>query len=166
MAYHQGLTIPQPLVFYNHDMKPITLSKDFFLGGKATFTVQNNESGQHRTYKIRKPTPTPQYPKPAWFVKVMTGTDNENHYSYIGMLDANNGTIKLTRASKFSEDSDTVKAARWVMGRVINQSQIPDQIDIRHSGKCGRCGKTLTNPESLDSGLGPECIKILGGFHQ
>jgi hypothetical protein len=143
-------------------MKNITLSLDFFLGGKSTFTVQNNETGQHRTYKIRKPEPTAQYPNPAWFVKVMHGTDNENHYRYIGMLDVSTGAIRLTRASKFSEDSDTVKAARWVMGRIINRLQIPDCMDIRHSGKCGRCGRTLTTPESLDRGIGPECWHKMG----
>ena len=143
-------------------MKNITLTRDFFLGGKATFTVQNNETGQHRTYKIRKPEPTAQFPNPAWFVKVMTGTDNEKSYSYIGKLDPQTGGVTLTSASKFTEDSDTVKAARWVMGRVINGLQIPDQMDIRHSGKCGRCGRTLTTPESLDRGIGPECWCKMG----
>jgi hypothetical protein len=143
-------------------MKNINLSKDFFLGGKATFTVENTETKQHRTYKIRKPEPTVRYPNPAWFVKVMTGTDNENHYSYVGMLDVTNGTIKLTKASKFAEGSETLKAARWVTGRIINQTQIPDQIEIRHAGKCGRCGRTLTTPESLDRGIGPECWHIMG----
>lgn len=143
-------------------MKNITLSRDFFLGGKATFTVQNNDTGEHRTYKIRKPAATPMYPNPAWFVMVMTGTDNEAHYSYVGILDPNTGGIRLTSKSKFQEGSNVVKAARWVMGRCINQIQIPDCIEIRHSGKCGRCGHLLTNPESLDTGIGPECSRIMG----
>lgn len=143
-------------------MKHITLSKDFFLGGKATFTVQNNETGKHKTYKIRKSKPNPLYPTPAWFVQVMTGSDNENHYSYVGVLNPDTGAIKLTKASRFAEDSDTVKAARWVMARVINHLEIPDCIEIRHSGKCGKCGKTLTEPKSLDCGLGPCCRKALG----
>lgn len=143
-------------------MKNITLTTDFFLGGKATFTVQNNTTGEHRTYKIRKPDPTPLYPNPAWFVKVMTGCDNESHYSYIGRLDPRTGGINITRASKFVEGSPVLKAARWVMGRVINQLQIPDCIDIRHSGRCGRCGRTLTTPESLDRGIGPECWQRMG----
>ena len=143
-------------------MKNIQLSKDFFLGGKATFTVQNSETGQHRTYKIRKSNPTPQYPNPAWFIKQMTGTDNESHYSYIGMLNTTTGGITLTRASKFAEGSDVVKSARWVMCRVILGLQIPDQMEIRHSGKCGRCGRLLTTPESLDRGIGPECWEKMG----
>ena len=143
-------------------MKNITLTKDFFLGGKATFTVHNTQSGEHRTYKIRKPEPTAQYPNPAWFLKQMTGNDNVNHYSYIGMIDSQNGTVRLTRASKFAEDSNTVKAARWVVSRIILGLQIPDQIDIHHSGHCGCCGKTLTEPESLTTGLGPICRKRIG----
>lgn len=143
-------------------MKNITLTRDFFLGGKATFTVQNNETGKHSTYKIRRPEPNPRFPNPRYFVKVMTGTDNENHYSYVGVLNTENGTIRLTDKSKFREGSPTLAAARWVMGRCINQTQIPDCIEIRHSGKCGRCGRTLTEPTSLDCGLGPECRRVLG----
>lgn len=143
-------------------MKNITLTRDFFLGGKATFTVHNTQSGEHRTYKIRRPEPTAQYPNPAWFLKQMTGTDNESHYSYIGMINPTDGTVKLTKASKFAEDSNTVKAARWVVSRVMLGTQIPDQIDIRHAGKCGRCGRTLTTPESLDRGIGPECWCKMG----
>ena len=157
-------------------MKNITLTADFFLGGKATFTVQNNTSGEHRTYKIRKPEPTPQYPNPTWFIKVMSGTDNENHYKYVGKVHAKAGFayingvktavpagfVELTRASKFAAGSPVLTATRWVADRVINQTQIPDCIDIRHSGKCGRCGRTLTTPESLDRGIGPECWSIMG----
>lgn len=157
-----GLTGDEFVIVCSHDMKNITLTRDFFLGGKATFTVENTETKQHRTYKIRKPEPTAKYPNPSWFVKVMTGTDNEKHYSYIGVLDNATGAIRLTKASKFMEGSDVLKAARWVMGRVINQLQIPDQMDIRHSGKCGRCGRTLTTPESLDRGIGPECWCKMG----
>lgn len=144
-------------------MKLITLTKNFFLGGKATFTVENTENQKHRTYKIRRPAPNAQYPRPSFFVKVMTGTDNENHYSYIGILDTGTGAIRLTWASKFAEGSETLKAARWVMARAMNPSVlIPDQINFRHAGKCGRCGRKLTTPESLDRGIGPECWHIMG----
>ena len=30
-------------------------------------------------------------------------------------------------------------------------------------GKCGRRNKTLTVPESVESGFGPECIKAIDG---
>ena len=141
-------------------MKP-TLTNDFFFGGKATFTVQNNQSGEHRTYKIRKGKFNPRYPTPAWFIKQMTGTDNDSHYSDIGKVDPGTGNITLTRFSKFSNDSKQMKAAKWIMTRIAYGSEFPDFFEIRHAGKCGRCGRTLTTPESLDCGIGPECRRIM-----
>jgi hypothetical protein len=32
-----------------------------------------------------------------------------------------------------------------------------------HEGKCGRCGRLLTVPSSIESGIGPECSKIMRG---
>jgi hypothetical protein len=33
---------------------------------------------------------------------------------------------------------------------------------VWHEGRCGRCGRKLTVPESIESGFGPECASILG----
>ena len=33
-------------------------------------------------------------------------------------------------------------------------------VKVFHSGKCGKCGKKLTTPESIKSGLGPYCSKV------
>lgn len=35
-------------------------------------------------------------------------------------------------------------------------------VEIWHEGKCGRCGRQLTVPESIESGFGPECVKMIG----
>jgi hypothetical protein len=31
---------------------------------------------------------------------------------------------------------------------------------VWHEGSCARCGKKLTVPESIESGFGPECVKL------
>ena len=67
-------------------MKNITLSREFFLGGKATFTVQNNDTGEHRTYRIKKSKPNAKYPRPSHFVGLLTGPDNTSSYQYLGKL--------------------------------------------------------------------------------
>jgi hypothetical protein len=33
--------------------------------------------------------------------------------------------------------------------------------DVKHCGYCGKCGRVLTEPESLESGLGPICRKAM-----
>ena len=39
----------------------------------------------------------------------------------------------------------------------INQGRMPLTLTVFHDGKCGRCGRKLTVPESIQSGLGPVC---------
>ena len=36
-------------------------------------------------------------------------------------------------------------------------------LEVWHEGRCGRCNRALTVPESIASGIGPECAKhVLG----
>jgi len=132
------------------------LTKDFFLGGNATFTVENGK-GSHYTFKVRQPKPEMPH-----FVSLMTGPDNENSFTYMGILIPQNGVVKLTAKSKCQNDSQPVKVAQWAFGIVWNGKDMPEGYKIRHEGKCGCCGRKLTTPESLDRGIGPECIKRLG----
>ena len=35
------------------------------------------------------------------------------------------------------------------------------KADGWHEGRCGRCGRKLTVPESIEAGYGPECINLV-----
>ena len=141
----------------------ITLKKDFFFGGNATFTVDNGK-GVHYTFKIRQP----KHPREGFtgeaphFVSLLTGPDNESNYSYLGMVDPSTGEFRLTRASKMTYDSTPIKTFRWLMVVVFGSNQIPDGYSLMHSGHCGCCGRLLTVTESLRNGIGPECMKKHG----
>lgn len=135
------------------------LTKEFVLAGDAIFTVENGK-GEHYTFKVEKKAAEKNYPD-TWFVRTMTGTDNVEHYSYLGILDAEYGGVRLTRASKFAEDDVRTRVVRWALSKIWAQGTIPEGYAIRHNGFCGRCGRVLTNPESLDTGIGPECAKIM-----
>ncbi len=133
------------------------LNKDFLLAGKAIFTV-SNPSGVRYTYKVTKKDASLQFPE-TYFAKVLTGPCNTNDYTYMGILDTSNGEVRMTKASKYTPDTLPVKVLRWVAAVLLSGKQLPDGYNIHHEGKCGRCGRTLTVPESVESGFGPECIK-------
>ena len=38
---------------------------------------------------------------------------------------------------------------------------LQDFVEIWHEGKCGKCGRPLTVPSSIENGLGPSCLKKL-----
>lgn len=153
----------------------LTLTKDFFFGGKAIFTVKNNLTGEHRTYQIKITKPNEKFPRPTTLFMQMTGTDNTKHYSYVGKIirrdvtaaesfdrkEHKAGTVEVTNGSKFTENSQQVKAARWIMARIWHGTDWPDHFEVKHAGRCGRCGRLLTNPESIERGIGPECWGIM-----
>jgi hypothetical protein len=138
------------------------LSKQFFFGGNATFTVENGK-GAHYTFKVRQPKAKKKGDIPPFFVSLMTGTDNESHFSYMGIL-LPDGKVRATTKSKVTPDSVPFKVAEWAMGRCFNAQALPAGYKVRHNEKCARCGRKLTTPESLDRGIGPECWQKRNGM--
>lgn len=130
------------------------LTQKFFTAGKAVFTV-SNPTGEHFTYRINAF-------KDMFFVNVLSGPDNTHDYTYVGMINSNSGDVFLTRKSRVSADSKSFRVVKWAMRQVWAGRDLPEGYEIRHEGKCGRCARTLTVPESIDSGIGPVCAEKMG----
>lgn len=133
------------------------ITRDFILAGKAIFTV-SNDKGDRYTFRVDYKEGNAQW-APVWFIKLLTGPDNENDYTYLGKVDAEMGKVVLTAKSKFAADSLPVKVANFGLRIAYGQQAMPAGYAMHHEGKCGRCARLLTVPESVDSGFGPECIK-------
>jgi len=133
----------------------------FITGGNATFTLRSKATGARYTYKVRRAKDNPAYANNGvvYFVSLLSGPDNTGDYVYIGMIKHN--VFQLTRKSHMNNDSIPVKALAWSLRRLVG-GILPAELEIWHAGKCGRCGRTLTVPESVASGFGPECAGKLG----
>lgn len=127
---------------------------EFVKAGKAIFTLENSETGNRFTYKVKR-----CENKDLWFVSVLNGPDNYRNYMYIGTLFGN--TFKHTAKSRASKDALSVKAFEWLNLMLNAEKEMPENVNLFHEGRCGRCGKRLTVPESVRSGFGPECRKMM-----
>lgn len=121
----------------------------FILAGKAIVTFLNTQSENRFTFKVKKSKEGDFY-----FVSLLT---NPETYQYIGTV--SNGVFRLGKKSKVSGDAQSVKVFDYVTKK-LKSNTLPNFIEIWHEGKCGRCGRALTVPSSIESGLGPECIKM------
>lgn len=131
--------------------------KQFITAGKAIFTLRNESTGNRFTFKVTKF--QPEDGKPAMhFVKVLTGSDNNSSYTFIGTI-FNDGVYKHSKRSPITPDAQSVKAFEWFVQHV---EKLPAVVKVYHEGRCGRCGRRLTVPESILSGFGPECISLVG----
>lgn len=123
----------------------------FLFAGDARFTVRSKKTGTRYTYRIAES----DGDDPVFFASVLTGADNDRDYQYIGL--AKPWGLVSTRKAKISADAPSVRALDWVL-RVLQRGGHPD-LEIFHEGRCCRCGRALTTPESIERGIGPECAK-------
>ena len=141
----------------------VIISPEFVAAGHAIFTVTNGK-GQHYTYRVVKAESSSKHPRPAWWVGFLTGPDNEHDYTYVGRYFAETGRFTLTNGSNLPAESLPVRVFIWAIAVIHGQKRLPDGYSIRHEGMCGRCGRRLTNPESIETGIGPECSRLLKAF--
>jgi hypothetical protein len=137
----------------------------FIQAGKAIFTVEIPESHRpegakpHYTFKVTSKDDRIKPNEKIRFLSMLTGPDNTSDYSYIGILKTD-GSVKLTGASRMTVDSYPVKLAGRVIPRLLSGDVAPMLalgFDVHHEGRCCRCGRKLTTPESIKAGIGPEC---------
>jgi len=124
----------------------------FLRAGRAVFTITSTESGTSFTYRFSRP--KAQLDDGPIFAAVLTGPDNTADYTYMGMYYPARGLVVQTNGSRVSADATSWKALRWFLSHIGDP-----RVAFRHEGRCGRCGRALTVPSSIDSGLGPECAE-------
>jgi len=132
----------------------------FITAGNSRFTFRSIKTGARFSYRVKEA----KDKKGLWFVSVLNGPDNTADYAYIGTLSSFYGktTFKHGHKSTISAEAPSVKAFEWawlnlaVLPEVIAAEKL-DLLEVFHEGRCGRCSRPLTVPESILSGLGPEC---------
>jgi len=122
-----------------------TNRRAFIFAGKARFTITSKATGTRFTYMVRKR-------DNVWFVSVLTGPE---HYTYLGLVNAE-GHFCPDRKERIGKDAPSRVAFNWFFPRI--DRPLPN-MEFHHEGHCGRCGRALTVPSSIESGIGPECAK-------
>lgn len=127
----------------------------YILGGNATFTVVSNASQARFTYRVRRH--AGGLPRPVLFVDVLTGPDNENDFVFIGTLLRNTLNWKRSEKSSIAALTPSVQVFSWIAKRALADDRAFGMITFYHSGRCSKCGRMLTDPVSIETGLGPVC---------
>lgn len=146
-------------------------SLKFLLAGNATITVVSKKTGTRYTFSVKKAKCRVHSGNgrtnlsamnscddckkaDMYFVSLLAGPDNTSDFQYLGIIDSNG--FRLTGKSRMNDSSTPVKAFRFTFENLV-ACNIPEVLEIWHEGRCGRCGRKLTVPSSIESGFGPEC---------
>lgn len=147
------------------------ITKEFALAGDARFTVEPDPAWAagrgcppHWTFRLRRVEFAGG--RTCLFASLLTGPDNEASYTYLGVVREDTGEVRLTAKSGLADDSWPVRVLRRVLARLFAGEGAAVEAagwKVHHEGRCGRCGRVLTVPESIETGIGPECAKRMAG---
>ena len=131
--------------------------KEFVLAGNAIITLQSGKTGQHFTYKITRDSNQGTL----YTVRLLYGADNTHDYTYIGCYSSNTKVFYLISLYSSRLEYARPPAIRAITYFFNHIDNIPDKLYVYHNCRCGRCGRLLTTPESIERGYGPECIDLI-----
>lgn len=114
----------------------------------ASFTVVSKKTGKDFTYKISKSKFQGRY-----YTHIKVEKEYLN-FNYLGMYA--NGSLWRKKAKVNTPASNGIA---WILKRVEegNFALLEESIELLHLGKCLRCGRTLTDQNSIKMGLGATC---------
>lgn len=148
--------------------------------------IRGNEGCKpHYTFQVKHKKANGPYGE-TWFISLLAGPNNEDDgdYTYLGLLcpqeaqavftDLDAGRfnaeqaltrlravlVRLTGKSRLADNSWPVRILRRVLARLWRGELAVVESHgwkVHHEGRCGKCGRRLTVPESIETGLGPEC---------
>lgn len=143
-----------------------TTIRNYVYAGDATLTLLNTNTGVRYTFSVAAPYVEGgrerDTKRDLYFVKLLNGPDNGGNYVYMGMIHPSKVTpagpaLISTKKSKVTVDAPSWKAADWMLRLLASGKDLPAGLEVWHEGNCGRCGRRLTVPESIERGLGPVC---------
>jgi len=120
--------------------------KEFMLAGKAVFSLKSQKTGKHFTYKIKKK-------EDIYYVVFLGGQSN---WHYIGHINRQGKFDKDKKVPAYLYRHDAFAAFVWLKD-IVDKGRLPQDAELYHTGKCGMCGRKLTDPISVQEGFGPEC---------
>lgn len=120
------------------------------------FTVTSVKTGEHRTFLVKtQKNEDGVFARGKRIVYLLTGNNNEHDYTPFAWADVNEGIKVWYRLI------DTQYATLTVMLNNLDVHEAAGRVIVQAETRCRKCNRTLTNPESISSGIGPICEEVL-----
>lgn len=116
-------------------------------------TITNPVTGNHRTFRIRTQPADARFAPGERVVGLLTGPDNTEDYQGFGFVQPD-GSIRVWRSKRGDgAPSEWERFADLIARRVEYEGRLVYQ----ESRRCLRCNRELTDPTSIELGIGPVC---------
>lgn len=115
--------------------------------------MKSVKTGEHRTFQVRTQKEDAKFMPGVRLLSILEGPDNVSDYRSIGFVNTV-GQVVLWRKNANSA------FYKWCVAALELPEKYGDRVEYSFEGRCRRCNRLLTTPESVASGIGPVCEGI------
>lgn len=131
-----------------HGFSDLPTIAAFLYSGNAVITVQSVKTNQHFTYQVKR------IPNSDTFAVKYMGSNGR--YFYLGAIFDRIKFRMTLKSPPIMKDHPAFLGFKYFHDHLAI-GQFAPNIKLWHSGRCGACGRRLTDPLSIKYGIGPEC---------
>ena len=131
----------------------------FLLAGKAKFGLWNQRTDNRFEYEVNA---SSMKEDGLYFVQLTKQTSNNEHL--LGVIKVQ--YMRNDYIPRFAkQETIESRAFQWLYKKLRDDyTLIPPYVVMYHLGRCARCGRELTDPDSIERGFGSECWRLLNLF--
>lgn len=118
------------------------------------YTIRNKTTGEWRTFRIKTQPEDAKFAPGKRILGLLTGPDNTSAYKGFAFVD--DAGVHVWRRYKDDKTFKALGGMLWAL-QIDPKNKLHDTYKVDVSKRCLICNRTLTTPESLDSGIGPVC---------
>lgn len=129
------------------------------------YTIENS-NGEHRTFSIKTQSKDANFAPGKRVIGLLTGSNNELDYTGFAFLSDDDEIVVWK--SKRIDASGKPTIFMWykyilevlLCGFPNTKNLDMTRYKVFEERRCMRCNRTLTTPESIQRGIGPECAQM------
>lgn len=113
-------------------------------------TILNPATGNHRTFEVRTQKEDAKFAPGQRIVSLLAGPDNESDYQGFGFV-GDDGHIRI-----WKKKQSPLFATYALM---LERPEVYEEKGLQYAveGRCRKCNRRLTTPQSIEAGIGPVC---------
>ena len=128
----------------------------------GVYTIQNLTTGDHRTFNIRTQPHDATFAPNRRIIALLDGPDNNSNYRGFGFVEDDGITVwnkYKGRNKKSNFDWFALMIWHIATGQPCREFD-HSKYKLHLEGKCIRCNRRLSTPNSIETGIGPICAGI------
>ncbi len=119
------------------------------------YTIKSNATGEHRTFSIRTQASDAEFAPGMRVLALLTGPNNEEDYKAFAFVEDDG--FHVWNSMRGEGLWEKYAEMLWSLTLDAGFSPWAKNYTLMMEGRCVRCNRLLTMPESVSSGIGPVC---------